>query len=104
MWCLARYLPLIIGDLVPEDDEKWNLFLMLLTIVDYVFAPRTTPDVIAYVRFLINQHHTEFRRLYPDCVMIPKQHYMVHIPEWMERWVCSVFSMYFKILIVGVAP
>ena len=52
MWCLGRLLPLIIGDLVPEDDEKWELFLQL-TIIDYVFAPKTTSKVVAYVRLLM---------------------------------------------------
>lgn len=28
MWCLGRYLPLMVGDIiVPEDNEKWLLFL-----------------------------------------------------------------------------
>ena len=86
MWCLGRLLPLIIGDLVPEGDEKWELFLQLLTIVDYVFAPKTTSEVVAYVRLLIQYHHTKFTSLYPDCSVLPKMHYMVHIPSWMERY------------------
>ena len=24
MWCLGRYLPLLIGDLIPDDDEHWE--------------------------------------------------------------------------------
>ena len=52
MWCMERLLPLIIRDLISEDAEKWKLFLLLLTIIDYVFAPRATGDSIAYVRFL----------------------------------------------------
>ena len=87
MWCLGRLLPLIIGDLVPEGDEKWELFLQLLTIIDYVFAPKTTSEVVAYVRLLIKYHHTKFTLLYPDCSILPKMHYMVHIPSWMERYV-----------------
>ncbi len=35
MWCLGRFLPLLIGHLVPEGDCFWENFLMLLTIVDY---------------------------------------------------------------------
>ena len=87
MLCLGRLLPLIIGDLVPEGDEKWELFLQLLTIIDYVFAPKTTSDIVAHVRMLINYHHTKFTLLYPECSIIPKLHYMVHIPSWMERYV-----------------
>ena len=85
MWCLARLLPLMVGDFVNEDDDKWQLFLDLITIVDYVFAPTTNTDIIAYVRLLIGDHLTRFRELYPSCSIIPKQHYMVHIPQWMEK-------------------
>ena len=75
----------MVGDFVNEDDDKWQLFLDLITIVDYVFAPITNADIIAYVRLLIGDHLTRFRELYPSCSIIPKQHYMVHIPQWMEK-------------------
>lgn len=75
----------MIGDRVTEEDSKWQLFLDLLTIMDYVFAPRTSADIVAYVRLLIGYHLTRFRELYPDCSIIPKQRYMIHIPEWMEK-------------------
>ena len=68
-----------------EDDEYWQLFLTLLTIMDYVFAPKTTLDIVAYIRTQINNYLTDFKRLRPNCGITPKQHYMVHIPEWIER-------------------
>ena len=80
----------MIANLIPEDDQRWELFLLLLTIVDYVFAPRTSLDVVAYVRVLINDHHTKFCQLYPECTITPKMHYMIHIPVWMERCMCFI--------------
>ena len=85
MWCLGRLLPLIIGDLVPEGDKKWELILQVFTINDYMFAPKTTSDIVAHVR-LLKYHHTKLTLLYPECLVIPKLHYMVHIPLWMERY------------------
>ena len=85
MWCLARLLPLMIGEHVPEDNERWELFKTFLMILDYVFAPNTDEDIIEYLRQLIEDHHTKFRELYPDCSITPKQHYMVHIPDWMKK-------------------
>ena len=41
MWLLGRILPLIIGEHVPEDDERWMLFLRLMVIVNILFAPST---------------------------------------------------------------
>jgi len=76
MWCLGRLLPLMIGEKVPEDDSRWQLFLTFLTIMDYVFAPVTDEDNISYIRYLIGSHHCRFRELYPHCSLIPKQHYL----------------------------
>jgi len=85
MWCLARLLPLIIGEHVPEDDDRWQLFLVFLTIMDYIFAPATNHHIISYVQLLIAQHHARFRELYPECSIIPKQHYLCHVVEWLEK-------------------
>ena len=40
-------------------------------ILDYVFAPYTDEDIIEYLWKLIEDHHTKFRELYPDCSMTP---------------------------------
>ena len=85
MWCLARLLPVMIGEHVPQDDERWGLYKIFLMIMDYVFAPITDEGIIEHVRELIEDHHTKFCELYPDCSIIPKQHYMVHIPDWMKK-------------------
>ena len=85
MWCLARLLPLMIGELISEDDCRWTLYTTFLTIMDYIFSPNTNEDNIAYLRHLIGNHHTRFRKLYPHCSLVPKQHYMIHFPDWMEK-------------------
>ena len=48
MWCLARMLPLMIGKDVSASDEHWSNFLVLLEILDYVFAPTLTHEAVAY--------------------------------------------------------
>lgn len=80
-----RFLPLLIGDLVPEDDDHWENFLQLLTIVDYVFAPVTTESTITYTEVLIEDFLVEFRQLYPERRLTPKMHYLIHVPSWMHR-------------------
>ena len=85
MWCLARLLPLMIGNSVDEEDSHWINFLRLLTIMDYVFAPVSSHSVAAYLATLIDDYLTFFTDLYPDCSIIPKQHYMVHIPQWIIK-------------------
>ena len=67
MWCLARLLPLMIGEFIPEDDEHWKLYITFLTMMNYIFSPNTNEDNIAYARYLIENHHIGFCELYPNC-------------------------------------
>ena len=86
MWCLGRLLPLMIGNKIKEDDPYWLHYLLLLTILDFVLAPVTSRDVVAYLRTLIDEYLHGFKQLYPQCRIIPKMHYLVHYPDMMERY------------------
>ena len=57
-WCLGCFLPLLVGDLIPEGDETWENYLHLLRIVDYIFAPVTTADKCSYLKFKIEESLT----------------------------------------------
>ena len=80
-------LPLLLGDLVPDDDPHWQNFLLLLTIVDMVMAPKCTTEIAAYLRELILEHHTAFVELYPEHPITPKLYYMIHIPHAVDNQV-----------------
>ena len=83
MWLFGRILPLLIGDKVPDDDAKWRLFLNLMEIMDYLFSPKITEDHAAYLSILINDHHQDLAAVYPDYNIIPKMHFMIHMPRIM---------------------
>ena len=83
---MGHFHSLLIEHLVPEGDNLWDKFLMLLTIMDYVFAPITSDDkflvlltimdyVFApitsddkanYVAMLVEDFLTDFKELYPE--------------------------------------
>ena len=65
MWSFAVYLPLMIGDKVPEEDLMWECFLLLLEITKYCTARVTSRAASCYVQSLVDQHHREFRNCYP---------------------------------------
>lgn len=90
MWCLARIFPLLIGDCIPHDDEHWENFLRLLAIEEIVFAPQTTNQLAAYLAVLVEEYLDEFGELY-ERSKIPKQHYMVHYPAHIVRYVHRTF-------------
>ena len=85
-WCLGRFLPLLIGDLIPKEDDHWENYLQLMTIMDYIFAPTTNKEIIGYLRMLIEDFLTDFHELYPQRRLTPKMHYLIHIPTWMQRF------------------
>uniref|UniRef100_A0A1X7UM88 Uncharacterized protein n=1 Tax=Amphimedon queenslandica TaxID=400682 RepID=A0A1X7UM88_AMPQE len=92
MWCLCCLLPLLIGDKIPESDLRWQNFLILLSIMDLIFAPKVSQDDISYLSILIQDHHSSFSQHYPSCNITPKLHYMVHYPTWISR--CGPLSRF----------
>ena len=91
MWCLGRFLPILIGDLVPEEHCYWENFLTLLDIVNELFAPVTTTDRADYVSLLVEVFLGGFKELYPARPLTPKMHYMVHLATWTKRYIILDF-------------
>ena len=75
----------MIGEKVSPHDQHWKCFLLMMTIVDYVFVPVTSTEVVEYLKELIESHHELFKEVYPSASIIPKLHYVIHIPQWIER-------------------
>ena len=48
MWLLARLLPAMAGSKIPEGDEHWKNFLLMLEVTDYLLAPRFTEDDVIW--------------------------------------------------------
>ena len=84
-WCLGRYLPFIVGDLIFGDNEYWQNYLELLKIMELIFAPVTSEDKLDYLQLLIQDYLTNFVHLYPERPLVPKMHYLIHMPSWMKK-------------------
>ena len=98
IWTLARNLHVTIGDLIPEGDIYWDTFLTLLDILDICMAHVVSNDMAAHLNLLIHDHHEAYREIYPDKPLLPKQHYMVHYPDWMKK--VSTYLIYIYIIYV----
>lgn len=81
MWCLLRFLPLLIGQKVPESEPAWCLLLMLKEIVDIVLAPKVNLLYVSYLSDLIRDHHKLFKEIFPTVKLKPKFHFLVHYPQ-----------------------
>ncbi|XP_056439497.1 uncharacterized protein LOC130376301 isoform X1 [Gadus chalcogrammus] len=83
--CLLRNIPLIFANVVPENDNHWNLLLLLLDIVYIVFSPNISEGMTVDLRSLIAEHHTLFKQIYPTHNLIPKHHLMIHYPSVIRK-------------------
>ncbi|KAJ8017513.1 hypothetical protein HOLleu_45025 [Holothuria leucospilota] len=81
MWTLMRHIGLIIGDLVPEGNEYWELLLTLCECMDIIFAPSLTLGDIVFMQEIISDHHELYLELFPERHLKPKHHFMLHYPE-----------------------
>lgn len=68
----VRYLPLLLGDKIPEDDENGRSFLLLIKICKIVLSPVYAPDTIPYLRTLVEEKLLLYHELYPETTLSPK--------------------------------
>lgn len=62
-WCLIRYFPLILGDLIntAEQQNKFNVILALLNCMDIILSEKVTLAMTYHLKYLIMEHHTLFK-------------------------------------------
>ena len=83
MMTLMRLLPFLIGDYV-EYDDHWRRYLILLAICDKCCAFEISPSDPTKLAWLIQTYLESFVSLYtPKYSVIPKMHYLVHLPKQM---------------------
>jgi hypothetical protein len=85
MLVLMRCLPFVIGDLVNEDNEVWELYLILRHVCDIVFAPAIHKCWLPVLQQLIADNLTLLRDLC-DCRLTPKCHYLIHYPRMISKY------------------
>ena len=79
-----RLLPFIIGPLVSTEDQYYSFLMELIEIVQIIFSPVIKSDTIDQLRVLIAQHLSKFKDLFPNINILPKHHYLVHIPTTIQ--------------------
>ena len=93
MKTLLKILPMILSELVDLENPYFRHFVQFAEIVQIVYAPLLSVNTVDHLKFLISRHLMEFRNLY-DKDLIPKMHYLLHIPRQILlfgppcRWSC----------------
>lgn len=78
MNCFVRYLGLMIGDLVPEGNEYWQLYLKLIEILDLVTTHSVWREYADYLTTLIAEHHEIYINVFRKTLK-PKFHLVLHL-------------------------
>jgi hypothetical protein len=69
----------MVGDLIPENDEVWNLFLLLIQIIDILLLYTFNDSAISHLKKLISYHNSMYITLFNDTLK-PKHHFLIHYP------------------------
>ena len=75
----------MIGHHIPDGEPHWEHFIELLDILDIVCAPVLHVNSPARLQVLIESSLSTFTVLYPANTVIPKMHYLLHLPRYIEK-------------------
>ncbi|CAB4026605.1 Hypothetical predicted protein, partial [Paramuricea clavata] len=76
-----KNLPFILVKYVPVDDLYYQLLLQIILIVQICFSPVASAPGVDELREAVELHLTNFKELFPTINIIPKMHYLIHIPD-----------------------
>lgn len=81
MMSFVHFFPIMIGDLIPEDDEVWIFFLNFLEIIEIVMSfELTQQSSIPRLKYLISKHNSDYIIIFKDNLK-PKHHILIHYPS-----------------------
>ena len=81
-----KLLPFYLGSFVHKENDFFFLLTNLQQIVQIIYSPVITSITIEELRTLISDHLSLFKQLFPESNILPKQHYMIHIPSMIEMF------------------
>lgn len=84
MLCLVRNLVYMVGDLIPTHNLIWENYLQLREITNILMAQVISQDMLAYLRTLIEEHHSSYLTLYGKSLK-PKYHFLTHYCTVIEK-------------------
>ena len=72
---------LLIGNLIPDENQFWELYVLLKEIFLIITLRIISFDKINRLRNLIESHHTLYLSLSIDGLLKPKHHFVTHYPD-----------------------
>ena len=81
--CFLRVLPLVIGDLVPEDSY-WKVLINLRHLVEISFSPVIHTDTYVYLGMIVAEYLKLLNEVFPNSLK-PKHHFLIHHARVMKE-------------------
>lgn len=85
MEVLLRYFGVIFGDLVPEENEIWDLYIKLRRIEEIMMAPAVNMYRMDLFRLLVSELCNSYRSLF-NLSLKPKFHNLLHYHRFMMNF------------------
>lgn len=85
-WALTRLLPLMIGFDVPENDQTWEILMLLKDILELTVSFRVTEDSLDFLDAKISEHRGVLLTVFPHFTLRPKHHFVEHYPQLMRMY------------------
>ena len=76
-----KNLPFILIKYISPENSHYQLLLQIVLIVQISFSPVTSNARVQELRDAIELHLKTFKELFPLKNIIPKMHYLIHIPD-----------------------
>lgn len=84
MWTFVHFFSLMVGDLIPCDDEVWEFYINFLKMIDILLSYSLTESSISLLQQLIKIHNEKYVFLFNDTLK-PKFHFLVHYPTIIKQ-------------------
>ena len=80
MWNLLRLLPLMCGHQIPTDNDVWMLYTKFLQITERLCAMEFSNGDLLALETLLREFFQEYFKFFPEEVVKPKSHFLLHYP------------------------
>lgn len=80
MLSLVRYVSLIFGPVIPNDNKTWNLYLQLRNIVELCVSSHLHINTPNTLQIMITDYLNSLNTLFPNSLK-PKHHFLIHYPR-----------------------
>lgn len=84
MQTFIHFFPLLIGDLVPENNQIWLFLINFIEMIDLILLPKFNNQIILSLENHITYHNNKYTELFQD-LLKPKHHLFIHYCNIIKR-------------------